>query len=230
MNNKYFEQVEWVIFDLDNTLYPYGPAHQAAIEKLEDFLIRYLPINNFHVLYNQAREIVKARLGHCSSAHSRLLYIKVMFSLCKENVDPKVILDAEKTYWDAYLENTKLFEGIIDMLKMLQERGIKKYLLTDLTTQIQLNKIKYLGLAKYFEQIITSEEAGGDKITRKPFQLLIELEKIDLNSKGCSIGDSICDIEVPKAIFKNCLTFQRDDHPRFEKTDILFDNFTTFIE
>ena len=57
------------------------------------------------------------------------------------------------------------------MLRLAKTRLV---LLTDLSLQIQLRKLAWLGLDKTFELIITSEEAGGDKKTGLPEALLRE--------------------------------------------------------
>lgn len=46
---------------------------------------------------------------------------------------------------------------------MLRLGKARLALVTDLSSQIQLSKLAWLGLGKVFELIITSEEAGGEK-------------------------------------------------------------------
>jgi FMN phosphatase YigB (HAD superfamily) len=61
-------------------------------------------------------------------------------------------------------------------------------LVTDLTSQIQLRKLAWLGLDKAFDLVITSEECGGDKCTGKP-EILLKRYIKSLPSATWCIGD-----------------------------------------
>ena len=212
MNMDYKEKglPEWIIFDLDNTLYPYKPAHDAGMAALTKKLSTFFSESEIEPLYNQAREAVKKRLGPIASSHSRLLYIKEMFDTANLGHQVEFILEAESIYWDSYLDNMKLFDGVLEFLADLKSKGVTCYLVTDLTTSIQLRKINKLGLANYFAGIVTSEEAGGDKETKLPFTMLIKKYNLNYMSYCWSIGDAPCDIKVPKETFINCLGFEID--------------------
>jgi FMN phosphatase YigB (HAD superfamily) len=70
------------------------------------------------------------------------------------------------------MERMVLFEGVEELVNYLRLSRSKLVLVTDLSTQIQIRKLAWLGLEKTFELIITSEEAGGDKETGKPEAML----------------------------------------------------------
>ena len=109
--------------------------------------------------------------------------------------------------------------------------------MTDLTSSIQYRKINKLGLNGFFELIVTSEEAGGDKSTGLPFRLLEGSLKTDCNS-AWFFGDSSFDrpIEsnletlffkkvVTLGVFENLSGFEFSDYLRLEKKLITFSGF-----
>ena len=67
-----------VIFDTDNTLYPYLPAHNLASKALASKANKLLgvPVKLFNSVFEKSRKEIKLRLGSNASSHSRLLYIQ----------------------------------------------------------------------------------------------------------------------------------------------------------
>jgi putative hydrolase of the HAD superfamily len=165
---------ELVIFDLDNTLYDYESANSAGENALINFLHENLKISNVEIK-NQlihSRKNVKDALGNTASSHSRLMYIREFLNSNDLNVHATFALECEQVFWRSYMERMVLFEGVEELVNYLRLSRSKLVLVTDLSTQIQIRKLAWLGLEKTFELIITSEEAGGDKETGKPEAML----------------------------------------------------------
>ncbi len=165
---------ELVIFDLDNTLYDYESANSAGENALINFLHENLQISNAEIK-NQlihSRKNVKGALGNTASSHSRLMYIREFLNSNDLNVHATFALECEQVFWRSYMERMVLFEGVEELVNYLRLSRSKLVLVTDLSTQIQIRKLAFLGLEKTFELIITSEEAGGDKKTGKPEAML----------------------------------------------------------
>jgi putative hydrolase of the HAD superfamily len=181
---------ELVIFDLDNTLYDYESANSAGETALIDFLHENLKISNAEIK-NQlihSRKNVKDALGTTASSHSRLMYIREFLNSNDLNVHATFALECEQVFWRSYMEKTVLFEGVEEFVNYLRLSRSKLVLVTDLSTQIQIRKLAWLGLEKVFELIITSEEAGGDKETGKPEAMLRRFVK-PVMGKTWAIGD-----------------------------------------
>ena len=72
-----------ILFDTDNTLYAYNPAHLAAQRAVKDKVVSTFSIKpeEFDVAFKEAREQVKSRLKHTASSHSRLLYLQRMLEI-----------------------------------------------------------------------------------------------------------------------------------------------------
>lgn len=165
-----------VLFDTDNTLYPYDPAHRAAQQAVKEKVVSTFSIGpkDFDATFNEARNQIKARLGHTASSHSRLLYLQRMLEIMGLGSQVLLALDFEQTYWRTFLANAKLFDDVKELLDDLRLLGIPTAIVTDLTAQIQFRKVVYFGLDHYFNYIVTSEEAGFDKPHEAPFQIALE--------------------------------------------------------
>lgn len=181
---------EAVIFDTDNTIYPYEPAHEkalrAAVEKASKLL--GISVKRFQEAFDLARTEVKRRLGTTASSHSRLLYFQRAIEIVGMKTQLLATLDLEQTYWRTFLSAAQLFPGVVEFVQDLRSAGIKTAIVTDLTAQIQFRKIIYFGLDDYFDYVVTSEESGADKPDPAPFQ--IALQKLQVAPENCwMIGD-----------------------------------------
>ncbi|MDF3886539.1 HAD family hydrolase [Cupriavidus basilensis] len=177
INPQRFERLpDAILFDTDNTLYHYDPAHEAAIAAVREKVTRTFSIgaDEFDRAFAEARHQVKSRLKHTASSHSRLLYLQRMLEIIGLGSQVMLALDFEQTYWRTFLSNATLFDGVKDLLDDLRLLGIPTAIVTDLTAQIQFRKIVYFGLDHYFDYIVTSEEAGFDKPHAAPFQIALE--------------------------------------------------------
>lgn len=164
------------LFDTDNTLFPFHPAHDAAQQAVREKISSTLAISpdEFDRAFREARTQVKSRLKNTASSHSRLLYLQRMLEIMGLGSQVLLALDFEQTYWRTFLTNAVLFEGVKRLLDDIRLLEIPTAIVTDLTSQIQFRKMVYLGLDKYFDYIVTSEEAGFDKPHEAPFRLALE--------------------------------------------------------
>jgi putative hydrolase of the HAD superfamily len=208
--SRFLRLPDAVLFDTDNTLYPYDPAHAAAQQAVKEKVMNTFSISgkDFDEAFNEARKQIKARLGHTASSHSRLLYLQRMLEIMGLGSQVLLALDFEQTYWRTFLANAVLFDDVKELLDDFRLLGIPTAIVTDLTAQIQFRKVVYFGLDHYFNYIVTSEEAGFDKPHAAPFQ--IALEKMQPKG-GCiwMIGDNpINDIRGAKEKI-NAVTLQK---------------------
>ena len=189
---KFNKRPDAVIFDLDNTLYPYEPAHRAAINAVKEKSTKIFSVSeeNFDKAFAEAQKQTKECLGNTASSHSRLLYFQRMLELMGLGTQILTALDFEQTYWRTFLANAILFDEVKEFLDDLRLLDIPKAIVTDLTAQIQFRKIIYFGLDHSFDYIVTSEETGCDKPDSASFKLCLE----KLHLKGSSIwmiGDDL---------------------------------------
>jgi putative hydrolase of the HAD superfamily len=179
---------KFMFLDLDNTLYDYKSAHVPAQTELIEYLTHQLKMSSKSISTGliASRLKVKERLGSSASAHSRLIYISEYLREidCQSHVE--LSLGAEALYWNTFLTNMRAFEGVHNFLLASRQAGFTNVLVTDLTASIQRRKLRLLQFDTLFEIVLTSEEAGGDKISGLPEKFLKNfLEEIE----GICIGD-----------------------------------------
>ena len=118
-----FNQIpDGILFDTDNTLYPYDPAHQKAMSALKQKISKTLNVSAKDVEknFNKARSEVKKLLKNSAASHSRLLYIQRMLEFIGLGSQVLLALDFEQTYWRVFLSEAKLFPGLEKFLEELR--------------------------------------------------------------------------------------------------------------
>lgn len=175
-SEKFGRLPDAILFDTDNTLYPYDPAHETAMKAVREKVTRTFSIDGeaFDKAFSEARKQVKQRLKHTAASHNRLLYFQRMLEIIGLGSQVMLALDFEQTYWRTFLSNAVLFDDVKELLDDLRLLGIPTAIVTDLTAQIQFRKVVYFGLDHYFDYIVTSEEAGFDKPHLAPFEIALE--------------------------------------------------------
>lgn len=177
-----------ILLDLDNTLYAYDPAHQAGLSAAIAYLSQHAGIAGDEAKqhYQAARKRVNRTLAETAASHNRLLYFQgTCESLGLNSMDH--VLKLYAAYWDTFLEAMRLDEGAMDFLE--RARQARVCLVTDLTAQIQFRKIERLGLSRYLDHVVTSEEAGREKPHASMFQLGMEKTGTAPHAT-CMVGDN----------------------------------------
>ena len=221
-----------ILFDLDNTLYAYEPAHKAAWYKVIKKVTSLFMIEGiqFSKAFFEARSQIKYQLGNTASSHSRLLYFQRTLELLGLGAHLISALDLEQTYWYTFLHEAKVFDGVTETFNEIRYYGIPIIIITDLTAQIQMRKLINFELDKYIDYLVTSEESGGDKIQYSSYKLT--LHKIS-KTKGVfwMIGDSVKnDIEASKKAI-NAITIQKLHKGVYQSKKIKPDaSFKEFLE
>jgi putative hydrolase of the HAD superfamily len=189
--NAFISPPRCIFLDLDGTLYPYEPAHQAGMEAVVGKTARRLGVSrrNVEAAFAAGRDEIKARLGATAASHSRLLYFSRGVELLGFRSQPLLALDLEQSYWWAFMLNMVLYDGVGHFLATVRNAGITLCLVTDLTAQIQFRKLCFLELDAFFDHIVTSEESGADKPDPASFRLALHKTGIPAEETWM-IGDS----------------------------------------
>jgi putative hydrolase of the HAD superfamily len=177
-----------ILLDLDNTIYHYKPAHSIALDTMIEQVVTCTGIKREKIqeCYKQARMRNHIELDGTAASHNRLLYVQRLYEFLGVN-SLEYSLETYESYWSAFLSNMEPFYGVFEFLEKYSDR--KFAFVTDLTAHIQFRKIKKLGLAKYVDFLVTSEEAGHEK--PHPYGFLKALEKLNMSvDEVCYIGDN----------------------------------------
>ena len=185
--------VKGVFVDIDNTLYPYEPAHQKAITACYDELIRAfgikLSFDDFYQTYRRKRTEATKRLSPQGACRSRLFAFQSFF---EEKHIPQAFSHAlkfETLYWDTLINNMVLCEDASRFLLLCKERNIPVCALSDMQTHFQIQKLHTLKVDHLIDYLVTSEEVGAEKPA--PVMFETALKKLKLRTdEVIMIGDS----------------------------------------
>ena len=192
LKNIDLKGINGILWDLDDTLYAYEPAHLLAFQtSAESASERYgISKSDFEQHWKQARKTVHINLHGQAASHSRLLYFQKMHEQIFGLTNAQFALEMEAIYWISFMDNMVWKPGVQSFLEQAKEEGIRMCVVTDLTAQIQLQKWEKLKLGRYMEFLISSEEAGIEKPAAKMFELA--LQKLNLQPADViMIGDSL---------------------------------------
>lgn len=178
-------RIEYLILDLDNTLYGYDKPHQFALNYvLSSFSTEFnIPLEKAKTNFNDARKKTHLEIPNSAASHNRVLYFQKMLEISGLN-SMQHALTYYDMYWDTFLDHMSLFNRVTEFLEEQSYKGTKICILTDLTAHIQFRKIQKLHLEDYIDYLVTSEEVGVEK----PDTLMFEsaLEKL-----GCSANEAL---------------------------------------
>lgn len=201
-----------IFLDIDNTLYDYQSAHDKALMAAWQLAAKLIGISKsqFFSLYRDAKQVVKRRVGRqVASSHSRLLYFQHLVEQYGYQTQPQIILQLEQCYWHHFLYAAELFPGVVACLAEIKMQHIPIVAVTDLTAEIQFRKIVTFEIDQYIDFIVTSEEAGQEKPSAKPYLLALEKANLPLGSSVWMVGDNpIADIEGAKTVL-SAFTIQK---------------------
>lgn len=161
------QQIEHIFFDLDHTLWDFDRNSSEAIQELlhrhelvgkrgitvQLFLSIYRPIND--------RLWVQYREGNISKSELRARRFRDAFhrfGIHQEGLAAQF----DKDYIALSPTKTHLFPGAHEVLQTLSE-NYRLHIITNGFKEVQDIKIKGSGLVKYFDEVITSEQAGANK-------------------------------------------------------------------
>lgn len=170
------------VFDLDGTLLD-------SLEDLRDSVNVVLEAHNYP---KRSLEEIRHFVGNGSV---KLIERAVPAGTSKE--EEKIIHDEYKEYYDKHCnEKTKAYEGIIDVLKILKNNGVKLAILSNKPnfTVEKLNEI-------YFEGLFEIARGSLPEVAVKPApdSLLRILKELNISRKDTVyIGDSDVDVNTAK--------------------------------
>ena len=180
-----------VIFDIDNTLYSYDDAHAAAWAALTDYASRTFSISpeRFSEWHKRASRALEAHTGGpCAAIHDRLIRYQLMMEL--EGLPLAHAPEMTRIYWSTLLSALTPFPGIQEAFGRLKAMGLTLGIGTNMTADYQFEKLSRLGVLRYLDFFVSSEEASAEKPDPRFFALCAG--KAGLAPEACVfVGDSL---------------------------------------
>lgn len=183
--------IKTVIFDIDNTLYSFDNAHEAAFKKLSEYAEKALGLSRetFEKLHIETGNELKKIMGDVAAVHNRTIRFQNMLERRGLPLCPHV-LEMDRIYWDTLIGEAKVSPGALELMKGLKKRGIRIGIGTDMTARIQFRKLEKLGLLPYVDFLVSSEEVGAEKPAAALFARCVE--KAGCRAQECLfVGDSL---------------------------------------
>lgn len=182
--------VDAVLFDLDDTLYGYGPCNEAGLEAAHAVLRGAVTVEReaFRAVHDAVRKELAGALAGQAAAHNRAIFFKHIVDRLARAGDVELALRMHEAYWANFYAAMRPAEGAHEVLGALAGR-YRLGLVSNHVTLPQLGKIRQLGFQRYFSVIVTSEEAGVEK----PAAAIFKLAMGRLNAataRAVMVGDS----------------------------------------
>lgn len=151
-----------IIFDVDDTIIDFAATEDFALHSL--FNAHHWPLSQelqrqYHA-YNQGlwRRLEQGELTYEQLSEMTFHdFIKDHFGI---EIDGKKTMDEYRSYFG---EAHKLLPGIKDTLKFAKKQGYKLTILSNGEKFMQNHRLELAGVKKYFDLIVTSEEAHYSK-------------------------------------------------------------------
>ena len=160
--------IKAVFFDIDDTLYDTSGfarlARKAAINVMID---AGLPLSSDEA-YKLLKEIIKEK-GSNYDKHFNILTKRVF-----GEEKPLLIALGMITYHNVKFALLRLFPKTPSTLIYLKSKGYHLGVISDGITIKQWEKLIRLGLHHFFDEVVTSEEAGVEKPDEKIFRLALD--------------------------------------------------------
>lgn len=183
------KKYELIIFDADETLLDFNKAEKYAFKKA---------MNYFNIDYNEEYHLREYRKFNDQVWHEfeeelisqeelKIERFKRLFKEINLNLDCK---EANDRYTSALCEASFLLDGAEDILKSLYGR-YRLALVTNGLLEVQNSRIRQCHMAKYFDVIVISQEAGAAKPNPRIFEYTFEKIEHKDKSSALMVGDSL---------------------------------------
>ncbi|WP_321421199.1 TIGR02253 family HAD-type hydrolase [uncultured Methanobacterium sp.] len=170
--------IKAVFFDIDDTLYDTsGFAKRARKAALQAMIDAGLPLSQQEA-YLLLRKIIKEK-GSNYDKHFNILTKRVM-----GEEKPLLIALGMITYHNVKFALLRLFPDTMSTLIYLKKSNYQLGVISNGLTIKQWEKLIRLGLYHFFDEVVTSQEAGSEKPDLEIFQLA-------LDRMGCQAEESI---------------------------------------
>lgn len=192
-----------LFFDLDHTLWDFEANARATLEELHISLrLDEKGVNDFELFYTnylvhneKLWEQYRNGLIKQNELRSKRMRLALLdFKIANEELAEKMNV----SFLELLPTRTILFPYCLEILDYLIEKDYKLHLITNGFEDVQHNKLKYSGLAKYFTEVITSEGSNSLKPNKEIFEYALSKSNAKPH-ESIMIGDNI-EVDIAGAI------------------------------
>ena len=177
-----------ILFDLDDTLLDFGRCETAAFAEAHAAAGLGCAAEEAHRAYRVINLDLweRYRLGEITPEEVRVQRFHLL--LTQFDGDPGRAAEMAELYIDSLGRQCHMVEGCLPLLGSLHRR-IPLGLVTNGFRNVQRRRIALAGLERYFDVVVTSEEAGAAKPSPLPFRMALA-SLIGLQGPVLYVGDS----------------------------------------
>lgn len=184
-----------LFFDLDHTLWDFNTnAREALAEVFVFFDLGSKNIDSFETFYenylvHNAHLWSRYEKGYITTEElkwRRMWRTLLDFKIANEQLSKEMAA----YFLEKLPTKKKVFEYTYEILDYLTEKNYSMHLITNGFEKTQWLKLNNSGLAKYFQNVITSELANASKPKKEIFEFAIQRAKCDIQS-SIMIGDNL---------------------------------------
>lgn len=179
----------WVLFDLDNTLMDFSRASKKAFSSaFKDY--GFKEAKGHYAIYEQYNHAVwkdfeDGKIDAITLRRKR--FDDFFLSLRMKGIDG---MEFNSVYLDWLVEHSFMLEGAVELLDAIHGKA-KMAIITNGLKEVQRRRIKRLGIEKYFDVIVVSDEEGVSKPSKAYFDIVLERCGYPDKSSVLVIGDSL---------------------------------------
>lgn len=179
MNMRKWDSINWIFFDLDDTLWNFSENSEESLHKLYEIspILRKLfkDIKEFIDIYHKNNSLMWDFYSKGLVSTKELKQERWRRTLAKKQFEvlTAVCEELDTTYLEILAQGKLIIPGVKEMLQRLT----KKYLIGILSngfSKTQYQKLHYSGLDRFVTRTIVSEELGINKPNPKIFEYAIE--------------------------------------------------------
>lgn len=164
-----------ILFDLDDTLFDHRRASRLALAAMHAAYAPDLPLNAFVIKHAEVLEAFHARFlaGELTLDQARAARMQALFAAFNRQLDPATVERAACLYREQHQANRFMVAGGIELLDALRDHS-RLGIVTNNSTAEQIEKLRALDIAKYFDTVVISEDVGVTKPDPKIFSIALE--------------------------------------------------------
>lgn len=185
-------EIKGVIFDLDDTLYSEKEYVKSGYKAVSDYLGGSFEKQLWN-FFEGGKPAIDALLKDIGREAERTQVLSI---------------------YRSHKPTIHLYYGVVKLLQFLRRKGIKVGIITDGRVEGQRNKIEALGLENLVDDIIITDELGGDQF-RKPcdiaFRIMITRWKMN-PANVVYVADNLSkDFQAPQQLGMKSVWFKNED-------------------
>lgn len=169
-----------ILFDLDGTL-----------------------VNTNHLIFNSFRQAFSELMSHRVLSDEEIMDCigptlhQTGEKYFQDNAE-QFVHCYRKYYQQDHDEMIEAFPGIVGMLQMLQEMGLKLVIVTSKKRDMAIKGLSYLNLLSFFDLIVSSDDVTNPKPHQEPIQRVLDYYHFSVD-ECLMVGDNSHDIECAHA-------------------------------